>query len=124
MVWKPLRQPPGERDPRLIGDSLPNVTKRLGLAQPTVLTAVFAQWNTVVGTPLCVHVKPVGLRNRVLTVEVDEPAWATELRFLQDDLLARLNEATGHESVTELVVRVRGGDRRSHRRRFEGESGP
>lgn len=123
MVWKPLRQEPAARDPRRIGDSLPDVTKRLGLAKPNVLTAVFAQWDSVVGSPLCVHVRPVGLRDRVLTVEVDEPAWATELRFLQDDLLARLNEATGHESVIDVVVRVRGAGRRGRRDDPEKRSG-
>jgi predicted nucleic acid-binding Zn ribbon protein len=123
MVWKPLRQEPGARDPRLIGDSLPDVTKRLGLAKPNVLTAVFAHWNAVVGSPLCEHVTPIGLRGSVLTVEVDEPAWATQLRFLHDDVVTRVNEATGHQSVTELVVRVRGGARRGRRTRPENESG-
>ncbi len=123
MVWKPLRQEPGARDPRLIGDSLPDVTKRLGLAKPNVLTAVFANWNVVVGSPLCDHVQPIGLRGSILTVEVDEPAWATQLRFLHDDLVARVNEATGHQSVTELVVRVRGGSRRGGRARPDRTSG-
>jgi hypothetical protein len=108
MVWKPLNTEPGARDPRPIGDSLPDVTKRLGLARPNVLTAVFARWDDVVGSPLRDHVRPVGLRDGALTVEVDEPAWATQLRFLEADLLIRVNEATGAQTVTELVVRVRG----------------
>jgi predicted nucleic acid-binding Zn ribbon protein len=113
MVWKPLQVPPGDRDPRPIGDSLPDVTKRLGLAKPKVLTAVFARWDEVVGSPLCDHVQPVGLRDGALTVEVDDPAWVTQLRFLHDDLVARVNDATGSKTVTELVVRVRGARKRS-----------
>jgi predicted nucleic acid-binding Zn ribbon protein len=113
MVWKPLQPPPGDRDPRPIGDSLPDVTKRLGLAKPKVLTAVFARWDEVVGSPLCDHVQPVGLRDGVLTVEVDDPAWVTQLRFLHDDLVARVNDATGTETVTKLEVRVRGASRRT-----------
>jgi hypothetical protein len=108
MVWKPLNTEPGARDPRPISDSLPDVTKRLGLARPSVLTAVFARWDDVVGSPLRDHVRPVGLRDGALSVEVDEPAWATQLRFLEADLLSRINDATGAETVTSLVVRVRG----------------
>ena len=108
MVWKPLRPEPGSAEPRLIGDSLSGVTKRFGLAAPSVLTVVFAQWSDVVGQPLATHALPIGLRGTVLTIEVDEPAWATELHFLRDDLLARLNQATGPGIISEVVVQVRG----------------
>ena len=50
--------------------------------------------------------RPVRLEHGVLLVEVDEPAWATQVRFLADDIRRRLREEAGVE-VTSLEVRVR-----------------
>ena len=39
-------------------------------------------------------------------VAVDEPAWATQLRWLEADLVTRLNEALGAGQVERIEVRV------------------
>lgn len=41
-----------------------------------------------------------------LIVEVDEPAWATQLKFLEADLLTRLNVG-GAMPVERLEIRVK-----------------
>lgn len=75
-----------------VGDALVTVSRRLGLAPPTQLRAVFAQWEQAVGASIAAHCRPIGLREGVLTVEVDEPGWATEIRFLHDDLVRAVND--------------------------------
>jgi predicted nucleic acid-binding Zn ribbon protein len=94
--------------PRRIGETLDALTKRLGLAPPDSLSKVFAGWDGLVGVLLASHIRPVGLRDGVLTVEVTEPAWATQLKFLGDDLIRRVNEQVGVGTVSELAVRVVG----------------
>ena len=47
------------------------------------------------------------LRERTLVVAVADPAWATQLRFLEQELLARIAAATGSDEVTAIEVRVR-----------------
>jgi predicted nucleic acid-binding Zn ribbon protein len=47
----------------------------------------------------------VKLEDGRLVVEVDDPAWATQLRFLEADLVTRLSEAGGL-AVTSVDVRV------------------
>ena len=42
----------------------------------------------------------------MLLVEVDEPAWSTQVRFLADDIRRRLREESGVE-VSTVEVRVR-----------------
>ena len=106
MVWKPLRLPE-DREPRPVGASLADVSRRFGLAAPAVLGAIFTDWEVVVGATLARHVRPVGLRNGVLMLDVDEPGWATELRFLHDDVIRRIVEVAGPGTVTELSIRVR-----------------
>jgi predicted nucleic acid-binding Zn ribbon protein len=51
------------------------------------------------------HVQPVKLDGERLVVEVDDPAWATQLRFLERTLIDRLAEVTG-AVVASFEIRV------------------
>jgi predicted nucleic acid-binding Zn ribbon protein len=104
-----------EAAPMTLGESLGHLTKRLGLAAPDTLGTIFAGWHDVVGASLAEHVKPVSLYEGSLTVSVSDPAWATHVRYLHDDLLARLAQQAGAGTVTEIVVTVSRGGRRSKR---------
>jgi len=42
-----------------------------------------------------------------LVVDVDQPGWATQLRYLETDLLARLAAVAGPGAVRSIEVRVR-----------------
>lgn len=66
---------------------------------------VFGRWEEAVGPALAAHVRPVRLERGTLLVEVDDPAWATQLRFLADDVRARLRDGVG-VTVERLDVRV------------------
>lgn len=97
--WEPL---PGDRpDPRRVGELLGRVTASMGF-DATVLTA----WPSLVGDAVAAHTRPRKLRDGVLTVAVDDPAWATQLRFLEADLVARLEAVVGAGKVTRIEVRV------------------
>lgn len=67
---------------------------------------VFARWEDAVGPGVAAHAKPIRLADGVLVVEVDEPGWATQLRFLEADLLQRIAAVAG-PGVTSLELRVR-----------------
>ena len=98
----------GWKPPKKIGETLDALTKRLGLAPPDSLSKVFSGWNALVGEPLASNLRPIGLRDGILTVEVTEPAWATQLKFLGDDVVRRINEQVGAGTVESLSVRVVG----------------
>ena len=66
---------------------------------------VFGRWEESVGAAVAAHVQPVKLDGSVLVVEVDDPAWATQIRFLEATLRERLREVAG-ASVERLEVRV------------------
>lgn len=67
---------------------------------------VFARWEDAVGQGIADHARPVRLSDGVLVVEVDEPGWATQLRYLETDLLARIAAVAG-PGVTSIELRVR-----------------
>jgi predicted nucleic acid-binding Zn ribbon protein len=66
---------------------------------------VFGRWNDAVGEAVAAHVQPVRLDNGVLTVEADEPAWATQVKFLTGTITTRLAEVAGVH-VERIEVRV------------------
>lgn len=87
-------------DPIRLGDSLTGVVRSLRpdtAAAPSAhsLGGVFGRWVEAVGEPVAKHVRPVKLDGTRLVVEVDDPAWATQLRFLEATLRERIREVTG-----------------------------
>lgn len=104
---------PSDRDPTPLARALDAVTGRLGMAPTEHLSGVFAHWDEVAGPVVAAHARPVGLRDGVLHLEVDEPGWATQLRHLEGQLIERLSTHLGDGSVTAVRVRVTGGSHRS-----------
>ena len=59
------------------------------------------------GATLAAHCRPLSLVHGALVVAVDNGAWAAQLRWLEADVLRRLEERLGPGVVTALEVRVR-----------------
>ncbi len=66
---------------------------------------VFGRWEEAVGAAVAAHVQPVKLDGTTLVVKVDDPAWATQLKFLEGTVKQRLLEVAG-ATVDKLEVRV------------------
>ena len=103
--WRPL---PGSRgrDPRPVGAGLDALAKRLGVPSADALGTVFSRWDEIVGPSIAAHARPVALRDQVLHVRVDEPGWATQLRFLGTELVTRITAVVGEGVVSSVEVRV------------------
>ncbi len=71
-----------------------------------VLTAIFQQWSEIAGPALADHCQPVSVEGDRLTVRVSDPAHASEVRWLQTHLLARVADVSGTARITRLAVRV------------------
>jgi predicted nucleic acid-binding Zn ribbon protein len=67
-------------------------------------------WEAVVPAPLLAHARLVELRRKELWVEVDGSAWSQELQFLKPRILQALARTLGPEKVSDLRLRVGGGD--------------
>jgi predicted nucleic acid-binding Zn ribbon protein len=117
------------RDPVPIGDSLDSVLRSLRsdpmagssgaktdattahpasqpASQASQMGGVFGRWAEIVGDAVAAHVTPVKLDGAKLVVEVDDPAWATQLRFLEAAMKQRLREVAGAE-IEVIEARVR-----------------
>lgn len=99
------------RDPVPISSSLDGVVRSLRGPSRTAVSGVFGRWDEAVGAQVAAHVRPVKLDEGVLLVEVDDPAWATQVKFLAPTITQRLDEVAGVR-IDRIEVRV---DRRGAR---------
>lgn len=106
-AWRDDEPPPAGRPVRRLREGLAEVAADLRLDAPDALAAVLGGWPGVVGEAVAAHTRPRTLRQGVLFVEVDSPEWATQLRYLEEDLLRRLGRTVRPGVVTALRVTVR-----------------
>ena len=66
--------------------------------------SVFGRWPVVVGEQIAAHAAPTSLTEGVLTVSAESTAWATQLRMVQAQLLAKIAAAVGDGVVTSLKI--------------------
>ena len=78
----------------------------LGAPEASGVQLVFDRWAEVVGESLAARTRPLKIDGSRLVLSVDEPATATHVRFLQAELLTRLEELLGPGRVTALDLRV------------------
>ena len=94
-------------EPRPIGEGLDRVIRSLRQTTASGQVGVVARWREAVGDVVADHARPVSLEAGRLLVEVDDPGWATQLRYLESTLVAQLAAVLGTGVVTRVNVRVR-----------------
>jgi predicted nucleic acid-binding Zn ribbon protein len=92
-------------EPVGITTSLDSVVRSLRGPSRQAVGGLFGRWDEAVGEQVAQHVRPLKLEHGVLAVEVDDPAWATQVKFLTPTIVARLHDVAG-VTVTDLQVRV------------------
>ncbi len=98
---------PGEPgEPVTIGEAVAMVGRQMGLAEPKAFVAVTEAWTELVGESIAEHSRVRSIRDGLLDVGVDSPAWATPLRYLETDLVERASRLLGPGVVTALRVSV------------------
>jgi predicted nucleic acid-binding Zn ribbon protein len=95
---------PDTRDPQLLGAASREVSATRGWAEQVAAGGVFGRWRPVVGDQIADHASPAALHEGVLTVTAESTAWATQLRMMQSQLLAKIAAAVGDGVVTALKI--------------------
>lgn len=95
---------PDSRDPQTFGSATMDMARSRGWAPRVAEGSIFGQWSTVVGDQIAEHANPSSLREGVLTVEAESTAWATQLRMVQAQILAKIAAAVGDGVVTSLKI--------------------
>lgn len=87
-----------------LASELNALLRRMGSESSAVVAGVFGEWETIVGAQIASHVTPVMIKDGRLVVSVDDPAWATQTKFLESDIAKKVSQAT---KMTILGIDVR-----------------
>jgi predicted nucleic acid-binding Zn ribbon protein len=118
---------PDGRDPLPLGAAIGRLITERGWEAPAAVGGVMGRWPQIVGPEVAAHSTPehYAEEERVLTVRCDSTAWATQLRLLAPQLVARLNADLGHGTVKLIkVLAPAGPSRRYGPLRAPGSQGP
>jgi len=85
------------------------VLKHLNAPKAEVVESVFSDWERLVGEVIAEHTTPQRIEGGVLFLEVDNPAWASEMDWMSEELLRRITTMADTVEITEIrVVLARG----------------
>lgn len=95
---------PDHRDPQPLGRVARELASKRGWSTRVAEGTVLAEWAAVAGQQIADHAQPTGLRDGVLNVTAESTAWATQLRLVQGQLLAKIAAAVGDGVVRSLKI--------------------
>ncbi len=105
---KPRRRPSGRRvrdDPTAVGDALGALIAERGWSTEVSVHALLGRWPSLVGAAVAEHSVPESFMAGVVTVRADSTAWASQLRLMTPQLLAKLNSALGEGTIRRIAVK-------------------
>jgi len=95
---------PDGRDPQTLGAATHDLAQSRGWSAQVAEGTVLGRWSSVVGEDIASHAVPTRLAEGVLSVSAESTAWATQLRLVQAQLLAKIAAAVGNGVVTSLKI--------------------
>ena len=102
-----MRRPrrPKMREPALAGDLVDKLLHGLGLDERLHQYKALIIWNDVVGPQIAARTRPVRIRENILEINVDQPAWMQQLQLMKPKILSRLNAELGEATIKDLYLK-------------------
>ena len=97
---------PDGRDPAPLASTLRRWIGDAGVGADLTKATVLGRWADIVGADIADHCEPVSLVDGELVLRAESTAWATQLRMLAPQIVAKINREVGHGSV--LRIRAQG----------------
>lgn len=85
-----------------IMEILPRFVSSLGQGKAYQTQLLIYHWEKIVGSSIAGHVRPVRMDFRTLFLAADAPVWANELRYMERDLIDKINAFVCEELVREI----------------------
>jgi predicted nucleic acid-binding Zn ribbon protein len=95
---------PDERDPMSIGAIVGRSMTELGWVGPLAEARLLGHWASVVGPEIASRCQPVSLVDGELKISAESTAWATQLRLMAPQLLARICREMPAGTVRRLAI--------------------
>lgn len=95
---------PDDRDPKRLGEAFEHLVDSRGWSTELSVHTMLARWASLVGPVNAEHARPEAYADGVLVVRADSSVWATSLRSMAPQLVARLNADLGDGTVRRVQV--------------------
>lgn len=115
---------PDDRDPQPLGAAMDQLMHERGWTTQVNVHLLLGRWPRLVGPVNADHSKPETYQDGVLTIRTDSTAWASEMRLVSPQLVARLNGELGDGTVTKVIVKGPDAPSWKHGRRSVRGRGP
>lgn len=93
-----------DRDPQLLGRVAASLVRSRGWSEEVAAGAVLGRWDSLVGPEIAAHAQPVSLTDGVLVLRAESTAWASQLRTMRREILARITAGVGPGVVGSITV--------------------
>jgi predicted nucleic acid-binding Zn ribbon protein len=115
----------GAGEPVPLREAVAAVGRELGMPPPVDLSSLADAWPEIVGDAVAAHAAVRSVRDGVCTIEVDDPGWATQVRYAERQIVGRAERCCGPGVVRSIRVVVAGPARRDEQGANQGrETGP
>ncbi|HOA89556.1 MAG TPA: DciA family protein [Propioniciclava tarda] len=92
-------------DPTALGDALGELIAEQGWTTEVSVHALLGRWPSIVGEAVAQHSTPESFVAGIVTIRTDSTAWASQLRLMTPQLLAKLNAAVGEGTIKRLTIK-------------------
>jgi predicted nucleic acid-binding Zn ribbon protein len=106
----PVDQPwsgagPDSRDPSALGAAVNDLVAERDWTRTLTAAGLLPRWEQIVGANIAAHCRPERLEAGELSCIAESTAWATQLRLMTPQVLARIAAEVGPDIVSRLRVR-------------------
>jgi len=92
------------RDPELLGSAVEKLVIESGWEQESSMAKLLNSWAQIVGPEIADHCVPAGFEEGTLRLTAESTAWATQLRMLQSQIMAKIAGEVGDGVVTKISI--------------------
>lgn len=89
-----------------IGDVLGKVLLQYRPITDQSLIRVWDLWERAVGESVAANAWPAAFKADILLVHVSNSTWLHHLRFMENDLMANLNDALGRDQIKHIRFKI------------------
>ncbi len=89
------------------GDIIKKIISKKKWEPRFALEYIKEEWENCVGKAIASHTSPSFISGKRLFIDVDSPAWATQLNFLQQDIIKKINGFFKKSIVDEIFFQAK-----------------
>ncbi|MEO0088025.1 MAG: DUF721 domain-containing protein [candidate division WOR-3 bacterium] len=86
---------------------LPEVLRKLGLWEKLIEKEVVFKWKEIVGENFYPRIKPIDVKDNILYLQTPSAEWKTELNYLKEELINKINEKMGFKIIKDIKILIR-----------------